>query len=925
MKKLILLIMMVLVMSLDLNAQTATPPALGDGTEGNPFQIGTLENLYWIAATDAEVANPSRAVRFAAHYIQTANIDASETAGWSSGGWLPIGETDFDKFQYPFKGNYNGKGHTISGLIITGSSDKSYGLFGHADVAVFQNLGITDVFINIDGDTRGSGALLGSGTEVIINNCFSTGVVKGTDSTGGLVGLIMSSTLTNSYSTCDVTGADIVGGLVGNCNFGNSIINCFHTTGIVRGVIFVGGLTGWITTDSNMSKCYSTGEVIGGDSTGGLVGSTSTATISDCYSRCIVSSSYNGGGLVGENSDYGIISNCYSTGYVLTNLGLGGLVGSQIRNATTTNSFWDIETSLTILSAAGEGKTTAEMKTQSTFTGAGWDFLTIWGMNAGCNDGYPYLIQENPPLVTIACDISGEICSNMEPTFMATPFGADGGNVSYAWKLNEESVGLDQNTYTLTDLEPGYVFTVSCEITVTNNVCCSSHTASDEITIIVSASPDAGEITGENVIQVGATVQLSPTFTGGFWMSADNDIATIDEYGKVTGTGVGETTIRYIVQGGPPCNEIGWTEFLITVTPASNNTPPDVSDIIPSTTDPIALGVLFSITVSYSDIDDNVETAVIDWGDGSPETDFLTQATDETYAHTYGYPGVYTIAVSVDDGYGPVIKTYQYVIVYDPSAGFVTGGGWIESPLCSNVDPEYGFMNISGKANFGFVAKYQKGKQIPEGNTEFQFKAGNLNFKSIEYEWLVIAGAKAQFKGSGTINGTGDFGFMLSAVDANLAENTETDLFRIKIWDKDNGDVVVYDNQCGADDYADLDQTTGIAGGSIVIHSSDRKSKSGEISDLLKPAVDKISLKVYPNPFIERLNFEFISPEDAAVQIDICDISGRLVETVFKGMAEEGINYNIEFTPDAIPSGIYFYRAIMGDSVITGKVACNEY
>jgi hypothetical protein len=75
---------------------------------------------------------------------------------------------------------------------------------------------------------------------------------------------------------------------------------------------------------------------------------------------------------------------------------------------------------------------------------------------------------------------------------------------------------------------------------------------------------------------------------------------------------------------------------------------------------------------------------------------------------------------------------------------------------------------------------------VPTGNTEFQFKAGDLNFHSDSYDWLVVAGPKAMFKGSGTINGAGNYGFMLSAVDAAETPSTDTDLFRIKIWDKDN-------------------------------------------------------------------------------------------------------------------------------------------
>ena len=154
-------------------------------------------------------------------------------------------------------------------------------------------------------------------------------------------------------------------------------------------------------------------------------------------------------------------------------------------------------------------------------------------------------------------------------------------------------------------------------------------------------------------------------------------------------------------------------------------------------------------------------------------------------------------------------------MVYDPDGGFVTGGGWIDSPLgactlSADCDTE------TGKANFGFVSKYKNGATTPTGQTEFQFKAGHLNFHSGSYDWLVIAGAKAKYKGTGTINGTGNYGFMLSATDGQVNGGGGVDKFRMKIWDKDAGDVVVYDNQMGAAD--DDDPTTAINGGSIKVH-----------------------------------------------------------------------------------------------------------
>ena len=104
---------------------------------------------------------------------------------------------------------------------------------------------------------------------------------------------------------------------------------------------------------------------------------------------------------------------------------------------------------------------------------------------------------------------------------------------------------------------------------------------------------------------------------------------------------------------------------------------------------------------------------------------------------------------------------------------------------------------------------------MPTGQTEFQLKVANLNFHSTACQWLVVAGPKAQYKGWGTINGGGNDGFMLTAIDGQVAGGGGVDKFRIMIWDKNNGDGIVYDNQLNAVD--DADPTTGPGGGSIVI------------------------------------------------------------------------------------------------------------
>jgi hypothetical protein len=135
------------------------------------------------------------------------------------------------------------------------------------------------------------------------------------------------------------------------------------------------------------------------------------------------------------------------------------------------------------------------------------------------------------------------------------------------------------------------------------------------------------------------------------------------------------------------------------------------------------------------------------------------------------------------------------VVIYDPEGGFVTGGGWF-------VDSE-----TSEKAHFNFNPKYHKNASAPKGKADL--KLGDMKFESTSLDWLVVDGSRAFLKGTGTISGMGEYGFMLSAIDGT------PDRFRTKIWDKATSEII-YDNQPGAAD--DADPVTALGGGSIVIH-----------------------------------------------------------------------------------------------------------
>jgi hypothetical protein len=242
-----------------------------------------------------------------------------------------------------------------------------------------------------------------------------------------------------------------------------------------------------------------------------------------------------------------------------------------------------------------------------------------------------------------------------------------------------------------------------------------------------------------------------------------------------------------------------------------------ILDEISAPLDPVQVNTMIDVTVDFTD-EDFLDTheAFWNWGDGVTSDGVVQEEEgvgNVTGEHRYNTPGVYTITLTLTDSEDHTDSaSFEYLVVYDPEGGFVTGGGWITSPAGAYLpQPE-----LSGKATFGFVSKYKKGADEPTGKTEFHFKVADFHFKSTNYQWLVIAGKKAMFKGEGEINGVAGYGFMLSAIDGDLQGGNGLDKFRIKIWEL-GSEEIVYDNQLGEAD--DADPSTVLGGGSIVVHN----------------------------------------------------------------------------------------------------------
>ena len=231
-------------------------------------------------------------------------------------------------------------------------------------------------------------------------------------------------------------------------------------------------------------------------------------------------------------------------------------------------------------------------------------------------------------------------------------------------------------------------------------------------------------------------------------------------------------------------------------------------------TAPVVKGSSVSLRATFTDINaGDTHVASIDWGDGTVQAVNPATSPIGPVAHTYATAGIYAVTLTVTDSSGLAdAQTFEHVIVYDPNGGFVTGGGTISSPAGALVASP----NAAGPATFDFSAKLAKGSPVPKGTATYVFGAGDFAFAATAYDWLVVAGPRATFAGSGTVNGTGSYDFLVSLVDGAVTGSAGIDRLRLKAWDAATGEVV-YDTQPGAADGATA--TTAIVSGTIVIHT----------------------------------------------------------------------------------------------------------
>lgn len=228
---------------------------------------------------------------------------------------------------------------------------------------------------------------------------------------------------------------------------------------------------------------------------------------------------------------------------------------------------------------------------------------------------------------------------------------------------------------------------------------------------------------------------------------------------------------------------------------------------------PVAVGQTVSLTATFTDPGVDTHAAVVHWGDVTTSATVVNGAVHASRA--FSTPGVFTVHVEVTDDDGGVgsrsstLDHPAYVVVYDPTAGHVTGGGWIDSPVgaCAGACAAAG-----GKATFGFVARYRPNSSVPEGNTEFRVQAGDWSFRSTSYGWLTMTADVARFQGQGQVNGKSGYEFLLTAIKGSGASKGA---LRLRVRETATG-TIVYDNRRDAPELSDAGSA--LQGGNVTLH-----------------------------------------------------------------------------------------------------------
>jgi hypothetical protein len=276
------------------------------------------------------------------------NITLTENINLTDMDWTPIGID----YNHQYTGTFNGGGHTITGLTVTGS-DQYVGLFGHiGSGGTVKDVTLEEVKIESNNDMSAVGGVAGRSYGTL-ENCSVSGSVSGSGIAGGVVGYQSGGFLTGCSSSATVNAGGVAGGVAGLTDSGATLTACYATGDVTlesinSGGNFVGGVVG-SNTSCTLKACYAWGSVTGSGSgtiyVGGVTGTNDEGTLTACYHANGTVSGPAGttGGVAGRNYKFfndPVITACYWGSNPDTGIGYNEGGSTTIETTKVTDGDW---------------------------------------------------------------------------------------------------------------------------------------------------------------------------------------------------------------------------------------------------------------------------------------------------------------------------------------------------------------------------------------------------------------------------------------------------------------------------------------------------------------------------------------------------------------------------------------------------------
>ena len=363
------------VLAKEWSGYAATAFAGGSGTEADPYQIKTAEQLAKLAKdVNSGVVGQTHSGEY---FKLTEDIDLSAHR------WIPIGSGSASKSFHAFYGYFDGNDKTITGMYVDESTEKySAGLFGNFSGYEIKNLKIKDAYVKTSSDVNeqngnrdAAGILIGSATQghemtISVKDCSVSGIVESDSArTGGLAGYNSYGTYENCTADVKVKGAGKAGGFVGE-DFSGTYKNC-TAEGNVGGSWSVGGFAGVLFSESKADHCAAQGKVTASDwNAGGFAGYVENGvTISNCVAAGDVESTVDvlepkvGGfagtvdaGTVDGKRKANTVSNSHAAGKVTrpsNDIKAGGFAGALVETNNFASCSFDVEKNAALKAKGG--------------------------------------------------------------------------------------------------------------------------------------------------------------------------------------------------------------------------------------------------------------------------------------------------------------------------------------------------------------------------------------------------------------------------------------------------------------------------------------------------------------------------------------------------------------------------------------------